>query len=40
MRPTRTRHEIHEAMPDACRVRLTLGEGRLGVSWMHGVSLP
>jgi hypothetical protein len=36
---TRTRHEAHEAMPDAGRVRLTLG-GRLGVYWVHGVSLP
>ena len=37
---TRTRHETHEAMPDAGRVRLTLGEGRLGVYWVHGISLP
>jgi hypothetical protein len=37
---TRTRHETHEAMPDAAHVRLTLGAGRLGVDWVHGVSLP
>jgi hypothetical protein len=29
-----------DAMPDAGRVRLTLGEGRLGLEWLRGVGLP
>lgn len=29
-----------DAMPDAGRVRLTVGEGRLGLEWLRGVGMP
>jgi hypothetical protein len=34
-----TPQEVLDAMPDAGRVRLTVGEGRLGLEWLRGIGV-
>ncbi len=35
-----TPEEALEAMPDAGKVRLSVGQGRLGLEWLNGIGLP